>query len=711
LGFDDVADTDDDAPSRLAEFDASEPTASMTSTVTGMDSAPESAHDTDQADRPPPTVLGESKRIIAASALFDCPIHLRDEALDLVENIAYKLDGLIHARREDELVILFGLPVAHENDIVSAVRFAFDAQEAVSMFVDDAVGSESNGKALPPSVRFGLRAGTARLSSLPSEEGYQLIGTALADAHTLAAQAEPAEIRVTGSATRLAAPHYLLREVPALAGEGKKHRCHQIVGPRTGAREPPAGQIDVLIGREIETKAMRSAWRDAVTRGEQRTLLITGSVGVGKTRLVDDFLAYHCSESLIVAAAATPHRADTPYAVVADLLRGIADHSSRQRPHSRSRLLAAIAEILRANTSDGADILEAFKLVVDPGAAPRVESWIEVARTRVYRGVRALLERVAGRRPLVMVIEDLHWADSASREIVRTLVESPSHATGPLLLLITLREEEGIEAEALLPDTHASLIHLNEFDEGARQRLIVNLLGELGTDRLVAEIERRAGGSPLFIHELCRAIREIGESEPVEIPETVHDVIASRVDGLPAPLKVVLQHAAVIGPSFRESILARLIARNPARPLAELRNRGFLAPTVNITVPYHSTAGVSDKFERQWGFRHVVVQEVIYRSLDAADRDDVRQGTAPRPWRRRGPAIRRGAWTRTDLRSPRPAQEAGRRPGGAAAARRGRFSPPGRSAHPRGRPPAAPRGVLSRPRSRRGGRRGGRDRG
>lgn len=562
-----------------------------------------------------PMLLGEKKRFIAAAVLADGAPEARADALQLVADIAYKLEGLIHLHDEHRLIALFGLPMADENDIVSAVRCARDALEAIAHLQPDGVEDVWSDEGV--GLRIGIRAGTARMGGAPSREGYHVLGNSIAETVALADHGVEAQVHVAGAAARLASMHYVLREVDAVRRHGKPLRCYRVLGPHPPQRTRDAGEP--LVGREIELSALRSAWRETVLGGQQGSMLIVGDAGLGKTRLVDEFLLRHGSDAWVLAAAATPHRRETPHAVLVDLLRGATGVAGTATPRSRARLLERLEQALASLPAElREDTLDTVESIIDPHARPLGES-ADSRRSRVHAALRAVLTALSQQRPLIVVLEDLHWADSSSVECVSSLVNRPEEARGPLMLLVTARPEE-LALDELFVEGIVSHVQLDELDVGDRQQLIMECLGEPDSE-LIGEIERRAGGNPFYIRELAHAARELDSKAFSSIPHSVRGVLAGRIDRLPSQVKVVLQHAAVIGPIFREGILTRLLSRNPARSLAELRNRGVLVPGVNMAVPY--TAGTSEQFEREWAFRHVLVQQVIYEALSTSDRREL----------------------------------------------------------------------------------------
>jgi len=561
---------------------------------------------TDLESEPTPS-LGEKKRFIAVAVLLEGPEESREQARALLSDIAYKLDGIPHQGGPQRLLMLFGLPAADENDIAAAVRFALDAREAAAHLGPDPDGDAGGGLA----VRIGIRAGTARMGGPVADQPYQLLGNALVETEALAQHAPAGQILVAGAASPLAAHHYALREDQVLQRHGKLIRCHRVLGPRLRSSRRKAG---AFVGREAEVRALRTTWREALLRGAQRSALICGEPGIGKSRLLDEFLSGHTTDARAVAVAATPLRRGTPHAVLVDLLRAVTGVWSARGDRSRGRLLDSLRQLLGEGEAQALESLESL-LAPAPARGPEVGE--AFSRRRIQLGMRALLNRLAGSRPTAIAIEDLHWADSASIECLRFLVEHPEEAAGPLLLLLSTRLEDGAAPQSIIDPAAAAVLLLEELDDRERQRLVIEELGPRATPQVIGEVIRRAGGNPFYIHELTRAISELDprSAEAADVPPTVQGVVAGRLDRLPAAVKLVLQHAAVIGPTFREGILAKLVGRNPARSLAQLRNAGLIVPGLRTAAPSASTSGLSEQFEREWAFRHVLIQEVVYEAI------------------------------------------------------------------------------------------------
>ncbi len=570
-----------------------------------------------------PDTLGEKKRYFAAVVQLTCRPEIIAEARGLVADIAFKLDGIIHEQKDNQVVALFGIPTSDENDVVTTIRFALDSREAIANLVKTTAAHHSQAPikehpSTKASIRIGIRAGIARLGGLPSKEGYQLLGNTLNETAALVEHSRHGQIAVAGLATRLAAIHYTLKEIASLKRYGKMVRVFRIVGPRTSNRHRNVVSVP-LVGREVEFNAIRTSWREAVLQGGQRSLLLVGEAGIGKSRLIDEFLERHYQDVWVMCAVATPHRRGTPFSIVVDLLRAIPSPEEAERKHSLNKTLATINHYLRGTDNQ---LLEALTSILDPHDKPVKENK-GYNRVGIHRALRELLNRLASKRPLIVVIENLHWADHASLKGIKNLVEQFTEATGTIFLLLSIRPDEGLPPQSIFDEHAISILQLEELDEADRNKLIALELSEHANDFLIQEVARRAGGYPFYIRELAAAIRELKVSGPAEVPPTVQGIVASRVDRLPPKVKSLLQHAAAIGPTFREGILAQLIGRNPARHLAVLRSRGIIIPVLRTVKNFESGSGKSSHYEREWAFRHVLFQEVVYEAISSAARRDL----------------------------------------------------------------------------------------
>ncbi len=569
--------------------------------------------------------LPQKKRFIAVSLLLEGPPAAAAEAAALIADMAYKVDGLIHEQDPGagRILVLFGLPTADELDIVSAARFALDCKEAVDSLAASPRATQLDATLL--TVRIGVKAGTARSARRDAgwSQGFQLLGNIQRAVGDLPRRGGPGQILLAGLAARLARPHYALRTLTTASGPTGAPPTHLLLGPHPSEGQRQSRPGSLMVGREVEIQAIKSTWRESMVQSQQCAALVIGEAGIGKTRLVDHFLGFFAQDVLLLAARATPHRRLTPNAVLVDLLHAATGMGRPRGGSLHSRLTTSLHHLLGDPDDDHA--AEALLSLVRPSGermqqgAPSQEGTVNPLR--LQRALRKLLNRLAWDRPVVVIIEDLHWADTSSLEALTGLVERPDEATGPCFFLLTSRPEESPVMQALISADGVNPVLLDELDEQDRRRLIAEALGEeRASDALVEEVAYRAGGNPFYIRELTRALAELEADELAEVPATVQRVVAGRVDRLPVQVKNVLQHAAVIGATFREPILARLLGRNPARALATLRNLGLIVPGMLTVMRHKSSTGDGEQYEREWAFRNILLREVVYEDIGLATR-------------------------------------------------------------------------------------------
>jgi predicted ATPase len=334
----------------------------------------------------------------------------------------------------------------------------------------------------------------------------------------------------------------------------------------------------MLIGREAEMERLERAY-DTARAGAGRVAVILGEPGIGKSRMLSELrrratedgvawhegrcpsygqsLAYHLVGALVRSLLRLPEEGGT----ADDVLAAVHDTAPDENDES-GRLLAHLLA-LPLSDEDAAALAH-----LDP----------ESLAARYLLAVRGLLLATA-RRPLVLVCEDIHWADSASVQLLTKLL--PALGPAPLLLLAASRPDRDAPGWQLVSAARDQLgeslteLELRALSEEHSRRLIANLLAiESLTDRTRAEILRRADGNPFFVEEIVRMLIDRGaiihqhgrwiatpQVEAVEIPESIHGLLLARIDRLPAEARQLLRLASVIGRQFPVRLLEEVARR------------------------------------------------------------------------------------------------------------------------------------------------------
>ncbi|HUQ03813.1 MAG TPA: protein kinase [Kofleriaceae bacterium] len=538
-------------------------------------------------DEPPemsgPIVLVEHRRAVVVAAAFDAPASEIAALAATLGELAYKRGGLVVA---DDPVVAFGLEVAGEDDAATAMAFALDAQLAAR-----------EARAV---VRLGGRAGV----SVGGGARPRVPQDAVDEARALARDAQPERPLFAGAAGRLSTAAFTLRERPAPRRLHRRLRVVEVLGPRSfDERGRQLERRGRFVGRGAELAELEEAYQLAKSLGTRRCALVVGAAGTGKSRVVAELVArVAASGAHVIAAAAGPGAQLLPYALYTDVIDALLDLPPARGQDARKRARVRLERLLERGGHSKAAVAaagDAWRTAMEmrDGVAllPAAPAELRVQLAQCLTAVAAA-ERPG--RTRVVVIEDLHLADTASVAVLRDWIFSkpdrgelvlatarPDHASFPSDLVVELGDLSGEELRALCADR----------------------LAEAATPAAIAAVVARAGGNPLFVEELAAAVSEAAGT-PAVVPPSARDVIAARVARLPPAAKAVLQYAAVAGDGVRAPILEELVgAGDVVAELEELRNEG------------HLLAGAD---EGALVFPRGLVREVVYESLSTRARRD-----------------------------------------------------------------------------------------
>lgn len=527
-----------------------------------------------RVERRPATVL--AARLLGLDALSTGPTG--EEAAARLEAEGQALVGLIlrHGGRpldlgHDLLIGVFGLPATRENDAERAVSAALEMVAAA--------GNGLRGTPRTPGgpglgVTLGLSSGDVLAAEARGAEpcAALLLGEAVNQAARLARQAGAGTIlaaepvrRLTGSLFELIPRSDLaLEAAPTVA-------IYQVIGPRAGgpSRRQAPGHRAPLIGRARELALLQEAWR-ACQQGRGQTVSIVGEAGSGKSRLLDEFRRGFGPGAVRWLAAGCPSsHPPGPYELVADLLRALLGLApSLEGPEAGRELAAALRRGLEEDAAgpdavplDDVAVLGEILAVVVPHVLPRPQVEPRARQRRIVALLGRLLARCAAQGPLIVAVDDLHWADDASLEVLNQLAGGLERL--PVLLIALFRSEAAWQPPWWNRPSHRWL-RLDALSEAESAALLAALLAP---EALSAEpahaILDRAGGNPFFLRELALAVRapaarESGALAP--LPGTVQRLILTRIDALPEAARRVLALAAVAGDQVSVEALAAALA-------------------------------------------------------------------------------------------------------------------------------------------------------
>jgi len=491
--------------------------------------------------------------------------------------------GTVEKYAGDAVMAAFGVPISHEDDALRAARAAFEIQAGIEALNEQL--ARDHGVEL--AIRIGIAAGEVVATSAAGGQRF-VAGDSVGIAARLQYEAEPGEIVVGEVVARLIDHAAALESRGSLEIPGRQKPFAMFTLREISSAAPAfERRLDAkLVGRKRELGAIRRALKRAVDSGSPELVVVTGVPGVGKSRLA---------------------------AEVASRARGVTRLSGRCLSYGDGITYWPLRDILEsASPGEERDaVLAALDADTPPPAAEI--AWL----------FRRFCEQTAREHPLVLVFDDAHWAEPTFLELVEHLVD---RGEGPILVLCVTRDELLEQRPAFVEERRsATLVELDALPPDDADALLEGIAtGILETDRRDRIVEA-AEGNPFFLEQLV-ALELEGALSGGPLPETIQALLASRLDRLGPGERAVLERGAVIGKEFRLDDVAALLEPEAA-PTAEahmvtLTARGFVRP---------SAAG-------EFGFRHVLLQEAVYRAAPKRLRAELHERFIDRFEKRRASA-------------------------------------------------------------------------
>lgn len=583
------------------------------------------------ADRRTVTVLfADLTGFTALSERLDPEIMqgLQNELFGELTAAVQSIGGFVDKFIGDALLALFGAPVAHEDDPERALRAALDMIARTAR-----LDKKSLEGGAPLRLHVGINTGTVVTGELGvgAAKSYSVTGDTVNTAQRLQSLAGPGEILVgplTYRLTRHAFSYESLGDVPlrGKAGGVLVHRLGEpLASPRPARGLEALGLSTPLIGRDTELQSML-ARLDLACEGSAQLVRLVGEAGIGKSRLVNEFIArVGCEErfqSVTVRQAVCSPLGEQSYGAIGAVLRSAAGMMLNDPPDEMRAKLAALLAELRLHNEEAEQLIPLLYHVLGLGDANATLRHIEPAQLRrqILHAVRTIIERRLVLSPLLIVVEDLHWADAVSLEALRFVLDRLDRMR--LMLVIAHRPAATNDQLDSSRVSHTTL-RLSPLGRAGGRNLLAALFGEhwMTTEKALRDqILDRAGGNPLFIEEIVRGLIELGvvkhdgqrwqvvEGEVAgDIPATVQAMLLTRVDRLPQAVRRLAQEAAVIGPRF-DAALLKAVASDPHRLEANL---DLLCDAEII----EEVAGAGSISSRCYRFTQTLLHDVIYQNL------------------------------------------------------------------------------------------------
>ncbi len=516
---------------------------------------------------------------------------------ELVRGVVERHGGMVEKYIGDAAMAVFGLPTLHEDDALRAVRAGAEVRERLA----------TSGLAGTIAVRIGIETGDV-IAGDPTSGQRLVTGDAVNTAARLEQAAAVGEILVGPGTRQLVRASVTAEAIDPIHAKGKalpvpawrvsEVEAHGELAPR---------RLDApLVGRTRELGRLRRSFEDAVAERRCGLFTLLGAAGVGKSRLVHELVALVRDEATVLRGRCLPYGEGITFWPIGEIVR-------------------SAAGIDEADTRDVA-IAKLRGLVQGEPDAERIGDLVAIAvglqdseadRDQLFWAIRRLFEWLARERPLVVVIDDLHWAEPTFLDLVEQVADWSRGA--PILLLVIARPElldvrpgwggGKLDAATVLLEPLAS--------DDARALTEQLLAGSFRPD-LLARVTDAAEGNPLFIEQIVAMLAEKDGpiSDAFEIPPTIQALLATRLDGLPVGERRLAERASVVGRVF-ERVAVGELSSTEERPGVSDGLRGLVRR--ELIRPDPMSRAPDDVFR----FRHLLIRDAAYEGLSKRDRADL----------------------------------------------------------------------------------------
>lgn len=532
----------------------------------------------------------------------------------------YKYEGTVPRLMGDAILAFFGAPIAHEDDPQRAVLAGLEIQEGIKAYAEEVRLKHG----LDFGLRVGINTGLVVVGTIGSD--LRMEYTAIGDAINLAARMEqtamPGTVHITEETYKLVAPFFDFEALGEVEVKGKaapvKTYRPLALKKSPGHLRGVEGLTSPLVGREAQLVLLNQQLKQ-LKIGAGSFVAVIGEAGLGKSTLIAELNKSNAeSETIWLRGDAVSYAHSISYFPWRQIIRQSIDAHEDDSPSEVRHKLSYVCDCC---TLPGGDVpfLEAMLAVESEESLQVVTGYQgEALVQRMVDATRGFLCGLAKEGSLVIVFDDLHWADEASLNLLLNIIELTD--AQPILFVCMLRPDKTAASWAAMDKVQQKVaaryysISLEPLHDEQTEVLLANLLGVKDLPKNVRDmIVARADGNPFFIEELIRSLietkqiirenshwRAVNEDANVAVPGTLRGVLGARIDRLPELTKHVLQNAAVIGRSFDLRVLRQLTGLN-----------GGLDPQIQ----YLRDASLVEPFREEYAFRHVLIQEAAYDSI------------------------------------------------------------------------------------------------
>jgi class 3 adenylate cyclase/tetratricopeptide (TPR) repeat protein len=535
---------------------------------------------------------------------------------DEMASVVGRHGGTVEKFVGDAVMAVFGIPRLHEDDALRAVRAAGEMRDALRGL--NAGLEHDHGVGL--AVRIGVNTGEV-VAGDPGGGQQFVIGDAVNVAARLEQAAAPGEILLGEATHRLVRDAVQVGFVDPLELKGKTElvRAFRLIE----VLEDTAGHVrhldSPMVGRERELEMLQRALDRVITERTSQLFTLLGPAGVGKSRLVGEFVSGHANSATVLRGRCLSYGEGITYFPLAEVVQ---EAAGVERTDDVATGLAKLSTV-----ADGVEDRDRIVALV-----AGLLSWAEpVTAEEAYWGVRKLFEHLASQRPLVVVFDDIHWAEPAFLDLIEYLSDWTRDA--PLLLVCVARPEllelrTGWAGGKL----NATTVLLEPLPTAEVSRLVDNLLGRADISSAdLAQILDTAEGNPLFVEEMLGMLiddgllrfddgrwRAVENLANVTVPPTIQLLLAARLDRLDAEERAVIERGAVEGKLFHVGAVTTL-AGEALRP--QVRPRLLALARKELIRPGRAEFSGEDAFR----FRHLLIRDAAYQAMPKEQRAELHE--------------------------------------------------------------------------------------
>ena len=538
-----------------------------------------------------------------------------------------RYDGHIAQYLGDGLLVYFGYPGAHEDDARRAVWAGLGIVESMH----DLNGRLRDTSAVQLAVRVGIHTGLVVVGDVGAGARHEQL--ALGETPNLAARlqglAQPGTVVISAATHRLVHGLFHTSDLGshALKGLPAPVQAYQVLAASEPAsRLEPGTALTQLVAREQEGGLLLDRW-EQMTEGNGQVVLLSGEAGIGKSRLVQMLKERVAAAShTLLECRCSPYYEHSPLYPVLDLLPRLFDWTREDSPDAKLDKLEQRLGQYSIPLSETAPLLASLLSLPVPERFPLPPMSAERQKRRTQETLISVLLAMAAERPVLLVIEDLHWVDPSTLDLLTLLLEHTPAAR--LFMLLTARPSFN---PAWTPRSHLSVLTMNRFTRKQTETMVSRVTGGKGLPgEVLQQIVTKTDGVPLFIEELTKMVLEsgllverdgryelAGALPDLAIPATLQDSLMARLDRL-ATVRDVAQLGATLGRAF-PYLLLRAVS-----PLDEVSLQHELARLVEAELLYQRGLPPQATFI----FKHALIQDAAYQSLLKSTRQQYHQRIA-----------------------------------------------------------------------------------